>query len=112
MNILKHSAAKAVDVAIDTDGGNIVLRIADDGKGISAGRLDASGSHGLASMRHRVRALGGTFQVANPASGGTVLSVRIPAARALAPLADPEPSVEPVASLDSSAIRENGSHLP
>jgi len=97
-NILKHSAAKAVAVALYTEGGDIVLRIADDGKGIRAGRLDAIGSHGLASMRHRVRALSGTFEVADAASGGTVLTARIPAARALAGLADPEQRLEPVAA--------------
>jgi signal transduction histidine kinase len=111
-NILKHSAAKAVDVAVLTEGGNIVLRIADDGKGIPAGRLDAIGSHGLASMRHRTRALGGTFEVASAAAGGTILLARIPAARALAGSADPEPGQEAVADHESSAIRENDSHLP
>jgi signal transduction histidine kinase len=37
----------------------------------------------MASMRHRVRALGGSFSVSNPASGGTLIMVRIPKANAL-----------------------------
>jgi signal transduction histidine kinase len=41
-------------------------------------------------MRHRVRALGGTFDVSSSATGG-VLDVRIPAARALRPVAETEP---------------------
>ncbi len=83
-NILKHSAAKSMDIALDLDEDAIVMQISDDGKGIPAGRLNAIGSHGLASMRHRVRALGGRLDVRSPASGGTTLLVRIPARRCAA----------------------------
>ena len=82
-NILKHSAAKSMDIGLDLDEDAIVMQITDDGQGIPAGQLPASGSHGMASMRHRVRALGGRLDVRNPASGGTTLLVRIPAATAL-----------------------------
>jgi signal transduction histidine kinase len=82
-NILKHSAAKVVDTALEIDRDDVLLRITDDGKGIRPERLKAIGSHGMASMRHRVRALGGSFSVTCPASGGTLLSVRIPKANAL-----------------------------
>ena len=86
-NIVKHSAAKSMDITLGLDGDAIVMQISDDGKGIPAGRLNAIGSHGLASMRHRVRALGGRLDVRSPASGGTVLLVRIPAINALQPTA-------------------------
>jgi signal transduction histidine kinase len=87
-NILKHSAAKAMDIALNMDAHAIVMQISDDGAGITPGRLTALGSHGLASMRHRVRALGGRLDVISPASGGTTLLVRIPAAGALQGIAD------------------------
>jgi len=90
-NILKHSAATSVDLTLGLDGDAIVMQIADDGKGIPAGRLTAIGSHGLASMRHRVRALGGRLDVRSPASGGTILLVRIPAANALQRAAERPP---------------------
>ena len=79
-NILKHSSAKAVDLTLDLDGDAVVMRISDDGSGIPAARLTAIVSHGLASMRHRVRALGGRLDIRSSASGGTTLLVRIPAA--------------------------------
>jgi signal transduction histidine kinase len=82
-NILKHSGAKSVDIMLNLDGDAIVMKISDDGRGIPAGRLTAIGSHGLASMRHRVRALGGRLDVRSSASGGTILLVQIPAANAL-----------------------------
>jgi signal transduction histidine kinase len=88
-NILKHAAAKTVDIALSVDPDGIVMQISDDGAGVPAGRLTATGSHGLASMRHRVRALGGRLDIRSPASGGTVLLVQIPAAAALAHVAIP-----------------------
>jgi signal transduction histidine kinase len=89
-NVIKHSGAKTVDITVDLDDEALMMRIADDGKGIPPGRLTAVGSHGLASIRHRVRALGGKLDVRSPPSGGTVLLVRIPAANALRKVADPE----------------------
>jgi signal transduction histidine kinase len=82
-NILKHSGAKSMDLTLDIDEDAIVMQISDDGRGISAGELNAIHSHGLASMRHRVRALGGRLDIRSPASGGTILLVRIPADKAL-----------------------------
>jgi signal transduction histidine kinase len=87
-NLIKHSGAKAVDVSLDIDDDTLVFRITDDGKGISSVNT-SSGLHAMASMRHRVRALGGTFDVTASAAGG-VLDVRIPVARALRPVAESE----------------------
>src|ERR1700761_3341037 len=84
-NILKHSDAKTVDISLDMDEELFLLRIADDGKGIPAGRLTAIASHGLASMRHRVRGLGGRLDVRSPSTGGTILVVQIPLQNALLP---------------------------
>jgi signal transduction histidine kinase len=94
-NILKHARASSVDVAVTIEDEHFVLRITDDGKGIAPDRLSAVGSHGLASMRHRILALGGQFQLDCPSSGGTVLTARIPLARALAPVS---PDLEAAAS--------------
>jgi signal transduction histidine kinase len=94
-NILKHSAAKAIDITLDVDEDAIVMQISDDGKGIPAGRLTAIGSHGLASMRHRVRALGGRLDIRSPPSGGTILLVRIPAINALQRVAESAPAPTP-----------------
>jgi signal transduction histidine kinase len=89
-NILKHSEAKTVDVSLDLDAETLLLRIADDGKGIPMGRFTAILSHGLASMRHRVRALGGRLDVRSPATGGTILVVQIPAENAVVPVSELE----------------------
>lgn len=87
-NIIKVSLAKTVDVTMDIDDDTVVFRITDDGRGISGPGSDYD-VHVLASMRHRVRALGGTFEVSGSAAGG-ILDVRIPAARALRLAAETE----------------------
>jgi signal transduction histidine kinase len=87
-NIIRMSAAKTVDVTLDTDEDVLVFRITDDGRGISDPSSE-SDTHVLASMRHRVWALGGTFEVSGSAAGG-VMDVRIPAARALRPAVETE----------------------
>jgi signal transduction histidine kinase len=90
-NIRKHSEAQSMDITLHIDGDAIVMQISDDGKGIPIARLFASGSHGLASMRHRVRALGGRLDIRSSASVGTALLVRIPAANALLDVPEPPP---------------------
>lgn len=82
-NMLKHSRAKSADISLDMDEETLLMRIADDGVGMPAERFTAIGSHGLASMRHRARALGGRLEVRKPASGGTMLIVQIPIANAV-----------------------------
>jgi signal transduction histidine kinase len=91
-NILKHAGAKTADISLDMDDETLLMRIADDGIGIPLGRFLAIASHGLASMRHRVRALGGRLDVRSPDSGGTMLIVQIPIANAIAQVSEPEPT--------------------
>ena len=82
-NILKHADAKSADLAIGIDGDTLFLRVSDDGKGISTNRHPTQTSHGLASMRHRIAALGGTWDVRSPNTGGTVVTALIPLPRML-----------------------------
>lgn len=82
-NILKHAEARSADLFIGTEGDTFVLRVSDDGKGIPRHRRQTSTSHGLASMRHRITALGGSWEVRSPDSGGTVVTAQIPLQRML-----------------------------
>jgi signal transduction histidine kinase len=54
------------------------MRVRDDGRGLSDASAMRNGRMGLAGMRERVAALGGTMQVANAPEGGLMLSVMIP----------------------------------
>jgi len=82
-NILKHAEARSADLAIEIQSSVFVLRVSDDGKGIPANRLQTITSHGLASMRHRITGLGGSWDVRSPISGGTIITALIPLARML-----------------------------
>jgi signal transduction histidine kinase len=84
-NILKHADATAADLSIEILDDLFVLRISDDGRGISSNRLKTATSHGLAAMKHRIAALGGSWEVTSPAVGGTTVTARIPLQRLASP---------------------------
>lgn len=72
-NVVRHSGARRCSIAVSVDGAAVRLVVADDGHGSSA-REGA----GLAGMRERVTSAGGTL--ARDGSGGTVVTVVLPAA--------------------------------
>ncbi|CAA9244072.1 MAG: hypothetical protein AVDCRST_MAG41-1582 [uncultured Corynebacteriales bacterium] len=77
-NALRHAAAGTVRVELDT-GDPLRLVVADDGTGFDLpGTLRESRRLGLASMRERTEALGGTFDVATAPGAGTTVTVRVP----------------------------------
>jgi signal transduction histidine kinase len=93
-NILKHAEAKSADMAIEIQHDLFVMRISDDGKGMFPTRRPTTiPSHGLASMRHRIAALGGSWELSAPPTGGTTVTARIPLRSMLL--------AEPVAALAS-----------
>ena len=75
-NVVKHSKARKVSVAvqIDLESNRIRLIVRDDGIGIPASRLQTLGGHGLGSMRHRMQAIGGQFTVRSDPKGGTEIA--------------------------------------
>ena len=77
-NITKYAKAKSVAVSLLRDGGNWIVRIADDGIGIDTAKRHNPTAHGLLSMRERARALGGEFSVKGQAGLGTVVEIRVP----------------------------------
>jgi signal transduction histidine kinase len=78
MNIIKHAGATSADLTVDIRDDTFVLRISDDGRGMPANLSISKTSHGIASMRHRIAALGGTWEVRASAAGGTVVTAQIP----------------------------------
>jgi signal transduction histidine kinase len=75
-NAAKHAQASAVDIAVEADGRWLLLKIRDDG----VGGADPSRGSGLISLRDRVQALGGAFEVRSETGGGTELIARMPVA--------------------------------
>ena len=77
-NILRHAAATAVEIEIQTEPAGFVLEVRDNGRGITAAALDHPDSLGLFGMQERARALGGTVTLAARPGGGTVIRLLIP----------------------------------
>ncbi len=80
-NAAKHSAASTVSVSVRLQAGDIVLEVADDGKGIQSGRLEEApraGHIGLASCSERVEALDGRFEIGSTEGLGTLVRASIP----------------------------------
>jgi signal transduction histidine kinase len=77
-NIVKHARATAVGLTLHVIDGGLTLTIQDNGVGLSSSATERSGAHGLLSMKHRVRAIGGTFFAGSVEPHGTRIVVRVP----------------------------------
>jgi signal transduction histidine kinase len=77
-NIGQHAQATRADASLSVLPKEILLRIADNGVGLPAGAEGKPGHYGLRGLRERVEGLGGTFSLATPPSGGTVMEARLP----------------------------------
>jgi signal transduction histidine kinase len=73
-NAIKHASASAISLRATETAGALELTIADDGVG---GATLRRGS-GLAGLRDRVAAHGGTLALTSPPGGGTRIEVTIP----------------------------------
>jgi two-component system sensor histidine kinase UhpB len=83
-NILRHSGAQHVDVAVDLVGDAVEIMIRDDGRGFDVGaareRAAAGGSLGLVNMEERVALVGGQLTIESSPGRGTTIRARMPVA--------------------------------
>ncbi|MEU6393962.1 sensor histidine kinase [Streptomyces sp. NPDC046939] len=81
-NTVRHAEAATVDVTLNYLGDRVVLDIVDDGCGFDPVRLPApdpeTGGFGLAAMRARAQALGGTLTIETAPGHGTALAAQLP----------------------------------
>jgi signal transduction histidine kinase len=80
-NVLRHADAHTVTVRLSASDAGVVLEVRDDGRGppdASLERLERSGHMGLAGMRERITALGGTLRFTGGSGGGASLVVTLP----------------------------------
>jgi signal transduction histidine kinase/ligand-binding sensor domain-containing protein len=90
-NVVKHSGASRAEVEFRLEGGELLLRVTDDGRGFDAGGADRSGEYertaggtggnGLGSLFRRARELGGVYEVRSAPGAGTTVSLRVPVGR-------------------------------
>lgn len=76
-NVLRHANSRAVSVILATTAGGVRLTVSDDGRNGPERSDAAHGGVGIASMRERVRALGGRLQLTFRRTG-SVLTAMLP----------------------------------
>lgn len=82
-NVYRHSGSPRAVVRLACAGGRLVVEVEDEGRGWSVPR-GAGGSGpgqigvGIASMRERMRHLGGTFEYRSQAGRGTLVRASVP----------------------------------
>ncbi len=74
-NIVRHSGCTRAEIELRVEGPWLILKLADNGKGIQGPR--PSEGNGLVSMRKRAQSLGGELAV-NTDAGGTTIALKIP----------------------------------
>lgn len=74
-NVVRHARAGRVDLSLMRLGPEVVLEVADDGRGFDVGATDGTG---LVGMHDRAALVGGTVEVRS-GSAGTTIRLRVPA---------------------------------
>jgi signal transduction histidine kinase len=89
-NAFRHAGANRIEASLKFEArtetlnlrdpalAGLVMRVADDGRGLNG---DDDAGMGLAGMRDRVRLMGGSVKIASPQSGGVVVEASFPGAR-------------------------------
>ncbi|MEA2547915.1 MAG: hypothetical protein QOE42_513 [Chloroflexota bacterium] len=110
-NVVKHAAARQVELAVDRRGADVVLRIRDDGKGFDAA-LVPDGHLGLTGMRARADKIGASYVVTSWPGEGTTIEVVVPPAaieRAAGAAGLAAPADGAVVAASAGTARRNGS---
>ena len=83
-NVAKHAGTNAARISLVRTGGEILLRIEDDGVGFEPTAAKSKLGVGLASMEERARLIHGDLTVRAESDKGTSISVRVPLTEATA----------------------------
>jgi signal transduction histidine kinase len=104
-NVVRHAGRVATTVGLRHEGGYLYVDVVNDGAAAPADFGDGTGA-GLAGMRERAAALGGTLDAGPRPGGGFAVHARLPVAAA-APAGGPEPPAPGTG--DTTAARATGS---
>ena len=77
-NIARHAQATQVEVILEEKTDTVEMEIRDNGLGITAEKLAASGSFGILGIRERVNSLGGRLRISGAPDQGTTVHVSLP----------------------------------
>lgn len=74
-NAVKYANASVLRIGMTVGDGNLEVTVADDGRGFDASQ---AGGHGLANMRDRLAAVGGSAVIETAPGRGTTVRLRLP----------------------------------
>ena len=77
-NVVRHSLASEVTIGLEALGGELQLRIDDNGRGFTHQPPDGAGGLGLKMMRYRAQMLGGDLVLETCANGGASVRCSCP----------------------------------
>lgn len=80
-NIARHSSATRVIINLSLDRNNVLLKVKDNGVGISSDDLENEYSYGIIGMRERAFHCGGETNIIRDGNSGTTVLVKIPLQR-------------------------------
>ena len=80
-NIIRHAAARDVQVTLRITSRQARLTVADDGAGFDPHQAHQAGGLGLASIEERVGLLGGRCRIASAPGAGTKIEIAVPLPR-------------------------------
>jgi signal transduction histidine kinase len=75
-NVARHAQARQVEVRLEVSPGAAVLRVSDDGRGLSNGGEPGPERYGLQGLRERLEGVGGELRVRSAA--GVTVEARVP----------------------------------
>jgi two-component system sensor histidine kinase UhpB len=75
-NVARHARASSVELSLDQVDSEVILRVADDGRGLPPEAL--ASATGIRGMRERAMLIGAHLSIATPGAGGTELVLRVP----------------------------------
>ena len=81
-NIARHAKASSVEVNLAISDNHLILKVVDDGIGISASQIRGHKSLGLLGMQERAQLFGGEVNIEGASGRGTAVSVSIPMSHA------------------------------
>ncbi len=77
-NIARHSGATIVKTTFEQDKNNLILLIADNGKGFDVKDIQHKKTLGLLGMKERTLMMGGKYEIKSTIGKGTIVIVSVP----------------------------------
>jgi two-component system, NarL family, sensor histidine kinase UhpB len=77
-NVARHAEASRVEIALQRGVDSVILRVADDGRGLPETPASVNGHNGLRGMRERALLVGGALAIKRSSEGGVEVRLEVP----------------------------------